>query len=219
MTAVDHPNHEETPNKEPQRRTHPASQVVGGSVVVLIGVLWLLERAGVIEISLTAVLAVATTAVGLALMLLSSRDSQPGLIVFGVTLGVVTLLTALAPFEGFQGGVGDRQVDVASSEDIDAEYNLAMGTLTVDLSQVEGFDPGAELAASTGLGELLVLVPSEMSIEVRARVGAGVISVGQKETSGLGLRDTIRIPADSTGPVDLVLDVQVFMGRLEVSGG
>lgn len=213
MTIVDKPPVEQ-PQAPPQReRVTP--RLVGGGVLILIGVLWLLERAAVIEIGVTAVLGLATMATGLALMVLSSRGSHGGLIVFGTLLALLTLITAAAPFEGFQGGIGERTIEVSSVDDIRTDYNLALGKLTIDLTQVEDFRPDTRLRASVGMGQLIVKVPSESTVSVDARVGAGELSVLGRYTDGLGISETHERLSESGET--LTLELRIFAGRVEVT--
>jgi hypothetical protein len=192
-------------------------QIVGGGVLVFIGVLWLLERTAVVDLSVTAVLAMATMVTGIALMLRSTDGPHVGLIVFGSVLAVITLITAAAPFEGFQGGVGDRTIAVASADDIRPDYNLAMGKLTIDLRQVEDLDAATTLTASVGTGELIVRIPEGTEIDVDARVGAGQLEILGRVFDGLGIDETYRSPGYEEGSESLQLDLQAFTGRVEVT--
>ncbi len=213
MTIVDKPPTEQPPTTT---RRLPLPQIVGGGVLVLIGLLWLLERTGVIDISVTAVLGLATMVTGIALMLLARDGAHAGLIIFGTLLAIVTLVTAAAPFEGFQGGVGDRTFVVTSVDDIRSDYNLAMGKLTLDLRQVDDLGPTAEVTASVGTGELIVRVPEGTEVSVDARVGAGQLEIFDRITDGIGIDETFQTPGfDAEG--GMTLDLQTFTGRVEVT--
>jgi len=192
-------------------------QIVGGVVLVSIGILWLLERTGAIDINVTAVLGLGTMVVGISLMLLARDGPHVGLIVFGTLLALVTLVTAAAPFEGFQGGVGDRDVALSSVDDIRTDYNLAMGTLTIDLRDIEDLGASTRLTASVGMGELMVLVPADVEIDIEAEVGAGEIEILGRVIDGVGIDDTYTSPGFAESDQRLSLDLQVFTGRLEVT--
>jgi hypothetical protein len=192
-------------------------QIVGGGVLVLIGTLWLLERTAAIDISVTAVLGLGTMLVGISLVLVARDGPHVGLMVFGALLALVTLVTAAAPFEGFQGGVGDRTVDLSSVDDIRADYNLAVGTLTIDLRDVEDLGPSTRLTASVGMGELVLRVPADVEIDVEAEVGAGEIEILGRSIDGVGIADTYASPGFAASGQRLSLDLQVFTGRVEVT--
>jgi len=215
MTIVDQPKTEQT--QTPVRRRLPMPQIVGGGVLVFIGVLWLLERTAVVDLSVTAVLAMATVVIGIALMLLSAEGPHVGLIVLGTVLAAITLITAAAPFEGFQGGVGDRTVELTSADEIRPDYNLAMGKLTIDLRQVDDLDAATPLTASVGTGELIVRIPEGTEIDLDARVGAGQLEILGRVFDGLGIDETYQSPGYTESAGSLELDLQAFTGRVEVT--
>lgn len=213
MTVVDRPI---TPATDTRQRP-PTPQIVIGGVLVLIGVLWLLERLGTVDLTVTAVLGLATLVIGIALMLLSGRGPHGGLIVFGSLIAVLALVTATAPFEGFQGGVGDRTIEVSTVDDIRPDYNLALGKLTIDLRMADDLSAGAELNASVGIGELVVRVPAGTEVSVESRVGAGEIDILGRDIDGLGVDDIYETPGFADGDPRFTLDLQVFAGRVEVT--
>lgn len=213
------PTNEAQIEASPSRRRAPRARIVGGLVLVLIGTLWLLERTGTIDITSTAVLGLGTLVTGVALMLLANRGPHGGLIALGTILAVVTLLTAAAPFEGFQGGIGDRTVALTSVEGIKPDYNLAMGTMTLDLREIDDFEATTQLTASVGMGELVVRVPEDIDIAVETRVGAGEFEMLGSVVDGVGLDESYASPGSRSGSETLSLHISVFMGRVEVTDG
>lgn len=201
----------------PGPRGTPTPQLVAGGVMILIGLLWLLERTGAVDFTVTAVLAIATMVVGISLMILARRGAHTGLIIFGTVLGLLALLTAAAPLEGFQGGVGDRLVEITSVDDIEPDYNLSMGKLTIDLTELSEFQGEATLNASVGMGELVVVVPENVGVEVTARSGAGEVEIFGQQIDGMGLDQTFRSPGFDDPDDILFLDISVFLGRVEVT--
>lgn len=192
-------------------------QIVGGGVLVLIGLLWLLERLTLIDISVTAVFGLATMVTGISLMLLARDGAHGGLVVLGTILALVTLITATAPFEGFQGGIGDRTIELTTVDDIAADYNLAMGKLTIDLRQVADLGADTTLNASVGMGDLIVRVPEGTEVLVNAQIGAGELEILDRVFDGIGINETYRSPGLSEGEESLVLDLEMFTGHVEVT--
>jgi predicted membrane protein len=217
MTLIDKPADVAVPEERTPRRRGRSQFVVGG-ILLLVGGLWLLERLDWIDLTVTAVLAIATALIGVALMVLSREGSHPGLIVMGTVLGLLALVTAAAPFEGFQGEFGDRNVIIDNADDIGASYSVAMGTLTIDLSQIGEMTSSRHLSAAVGTGELLILVPEDIHVVVDARMGAGQIVLFDETVDGVGL-DRSYETAGLDGMSQLVLDLEVFAGRLEVDHG
>lgn len=213
MTVVEKPP---AAPRAPARRKWPMSQIVGGGILVLIGLLWLLERTDIIDISVTSVLALATLVTGLSLMLLARDGAHGSLIVLGTILAIVTLLTAAAPFEGFQGGVGDRTIELTSVDDIAANYNLAVGKLTIDLREIDDLRPGTKLDASVGMGELIVRVPEGIVLSVNARIGAGELEILGRARDGIGIDETYSSPNTSDGSGSFILELEMLAGHVEV---
>ncbi len=216
MTLLDSPPVQQTGTATPHTQS-PAARIVTGSALVLIGVLWLLERAGLVDITVTAVLALGTGLVGVGLMLLAGRGPQRGLIVFGTVLALITTITASAPLEGFQGGVGERVIEVTAAEDIRPNYNLAMGTLTLDLRGLTGLEASTVVTASVGMGELVIRVSADTPVDVQARAGAGEVAIFGRTVDGMGIFETYQTPGSVEGAETLVIKAEVFMGTVEVT--
>ncbi len=220
MTVIERPGERTErvpPSIPPESQGTPTPQLVAGGVMILIGLLWLLERIGAVDFTVTAVLAIATIVIGISLMALARRGAHTGLIVFGTALGLLALLTAAAPLEGFQGGVGDRLVEITTVNDIEPDYNLSMGTLTIDLTELADFQGEATLNASVGLGEMIVRVPQDVGVEVTARSGAGEVEIFGQGADGMGVDETYRSPGFEDMEDILFLDIAVFLGRVEVT--
>lgn len=196
-----------------------APQLVAGGVLLVIGGLWLLERLGAIDLSVTTVLAIGTVIVGLAVAFLSTDGPHGGLIVFGTILALVATLTAVAPLEGFQGGVGERFVDVTGPSELQTEYNLAMGNLTIDLTDLEALDEATTVAASVGMGELVIRVPDDIAVSIEASAGAGQVSVFDRSAEGLGVDLSFESDSFAASRVGLRIRAEVFMGQVEVRSG
>lgn len=217
MTITDRPQTREAPAVGPTRARSAMPQFVAGGVLLLIGILWLLERTGAVDLTVTAVLGLATMVVGLALILLAGDGPHSGLIIFGTILGIVAFFTAVAPFEGFQGGVGDRTVVVSSLDAIQPDYNVAMGTLTIDLRELDTLEPGTELSASVGMGELVIRVPRGIDLTVDARIGAGELEILGRVTDGVGIDESYETPGLEPSSDSLALQLEMFAGRVEVT--
>ena len=208
-----------TPAASPPARRSLAPRVVAGSVLVVIGALWLLERLGAVDLTVTTALAVGTIVVGLAVMVLAADGPHTGLIVFGTILALVTTLTAAAPLEGFQGGVGERVFEVADVADLQSEYNLAMGNLTIDLTELVEFDGILAIDASVGMGELSILVPEGVPVSIETTAGAGDLEVFDRQVNGLSVDQTFESDGFDEAGGGLIIEADVFMGRVEVANG
>jgi hypothetical protein len=189
--------------------------VLVGGLLVLVGIGWLLDAAGV-EVPWRAVLPAALIAVGLACVAGAFRGRQPALMVVGVALAVVLSLAAAADWDlevPLGGGVGDRTERPTTPADLTG-YELGVGNLVVDLRQLQ-LPPGTtRVQARVGVGELAVEVPQGVSVAVVARSGLGQVQALGQEEGGLASRiDTV---SEAGGDRRLELDLRVGLGQVRV---
>jgi hypothetical protein len=192
-----------------------AATVLVGALLVLVGIGWLLDAAGV-EVPWRAVLPAALIAVGLACVAGAFRGRQPALMVVGVALAVVLSLAAAADWDlevPLGGGVGDRTERPTTPADLTG-YELGVGNLVVDLRQLQ-LPPGTtRVQARVGVGELAVEVPQGVSVAVVARSGLGQVQALGQEEGGLASRiDTV---SEAGGDRRLELDLRVGLGQVRV---
>jgi Cell wall-active antibiotics response LiaF, C-terminal len=192
-----------------------AATVLVGALLVLVGIGWLLDAAGV-EVPWRAVLPAALIAVGLACVAGAFRGRQPALMVVGVALAVALSLAAAADWDlevPLGGGVGDRTERPTTPADLTG-YELGVGNLVVDLRQLQ-LPPGTtRVQARVGVGELAVEVPQGVSVAVVARSGLGQVQALGQEEGGLASRiDTV---SEAGGDRRLELDLRVGLGQVRV---
>jgi hypothetical protein len=192
-----------------------AATVLVGALLVLVGIGWLLDAAGV-EVPWRAVLPAALIAVGLACVAGAFRGRQHALMVVGVALAVVLSLAAAADWDleiPLGGGVGDRTERPTTPAELTG-YELGVGNLVVDLRQLQ-LPPGTtRVQARVGVGELAVEVPQGVSVAVVARSGLGQVQALDEEEGGLASRiDTV---SEAGGDRRLELDLRVGLGQVRV---
>jgi hypothetical protein len=192
-----------------------AATVLVGALLVLIGIGWLLDAAGV-EVPWRAVLPAALIAVGLACVAGAFRGRQHALMVVGVVLAVVLSLAAAADWDleiPLGGGVGDRTERPTTPADLTG-YELGVGNLVVDLRQLQVPPGTTTIQARVGVGELAVEVPQGVSVAVVARSGLGQVQALGQEEGGLASRiDTV---SEAGGDRRLELDLRVGLGQVRV---
>ena len=96
-------------------------------------------------------------------------------------------------------------------------YEQGVGQMTIDLTEltpVELAEVGT-IEASLGLGELVIRVPVDVGVELRAEVGAGEVSGPFNTVNGLGF-DVVR--EFGPQPTVLVLDLEVTAGTINITG-
>ena len=157
----------------------------------------------------------ATVALGLLIGTIYGRSR--GLIFLGVLLAVVTAVSSALPDVNLSGGVGDRTWRPASASDLDKPFELAIGDGTLDLRNLTVPAAGltAPISASVGVGQLTVLLPDDLDVQLTADVGAGQIDVQNNQIHGSDRTMTtfIDVP-DQTGVINL--DLETGLGQIVV---
>ncbi len=205
------------PSAPPER--FPAGRLVLGLVIVAIGIGALLQVTDVTTRAWRVVLPGALIAVGLGLVVAGMRSGrgQGGLIVLGLVLTVILTVAAAVDIP-LEGGVGDRLERPATFDRVRAEYHLAVGQLTLDLTRLTGYGPvPRHVTARVGIGRLVLVVPAGILVEVRGHAGVGDVTVFGRSESGIDV-DNASGPS-SGAPVALSLDLSVGVGQVEVRRG
>jgi phage shock protein C len=130
--------------------------------------------------------------------------------VVGVTIGSGASLV---------GGVGDVTVAPANASQVRAHYRLGIGRLEVDLSHARFSTNGRTVAASVGVGELLVVLPRRTVVSVDAASGVGSVHL-PRNVSSQAAQVTISDPSsfskDRGSVPQLTVDAHVGVGVVEV---
>jgi phage shock protein PspC (stress-responsive transcriptional regulator) len=138
-----------------------------------------------------------------------------------IALGVVMLgllAVALVVRVPIFAGVGDRISHPVAFTSVGSKYQQGIGNLDVDLQDVR-FPVGAKhVKVQLGVGDLIVRVPDDITVEVDARAGAGQVTLFGQADDGRGVH--VRTTDVGTDRLRvLVLDARVGLGHLEVQRG
>lgn len=198
----------------PSRVEPDWDRLVSGVLLVGLGVVWLLSTADVIDPNWRVLLPVTLIGVGALMVLLAVAGRGASVLIgTGTLLTVLVVIAAIIPANpSFR--VGEQTIQPVTVEEVQARYSHGMGTLTIDLRDLQ-FEPGfdLDLEASNGIGDLVVRVPEEAALDVSARVGVGSASAAGRSSDGFGARLEVRVPAD--GP-SIRLDLSVGIGEIRV---
>ncbi|MGH2682483.1 MAG: LiaF domain-containing protein [Actinomycetota bacterium] len=189
-------------------------------ILLAVGVGWLFESLGVIELPWDALLPAALIVVGAVLVAGSRTGRYSGLIALGIVLTITTAVVAAVDLP-LVGGVGQRVITPQSAAELEPRYDLAVGQLVIDLTDlrlVRG--DRVDIRARAGLGELVVEVPVGINVEVHARAGLGDIQILGEQASGFGPERIVRRRVDrrrvAIGPL-ISLDLSVGLGSVKVN--
>lgn len=194
------------------------SSVLWGGALIALGLVWLLDRADVLDASLPAVLAIGVIVVGLVVPFVGHAD-RGGVVALGITLSALAATTLLVQsvVDGAPSrtGIGDVAVRPMTAQ-LDAEgYGHGIGQLTVDLRRVD-VTSTTTTSAQLGVGVLRLRLPAEQAVRVTGRVGVGEVVGPGQQRGGVGsslLITTRGRPGDDV----LEVDASVGIGRIEVT--
>jgi predicted membrane protein len=113
------------------------------------------------------------------------------------------------------GGIGDREYRPASMQDLRDRYQVGMGSLDVDLRDVDLPAGRTDLGIDVGIGEAVLYVPADACITSDVTVGAGVADILDRDNGGLDVAfaESAREPV---GRPTLHIDADVGLGAVEV---
>jgi hypothetical protein len=201
----------------------PLGRIAFALILVAAGVGWLLHSLDVIDVPWDALLSVALIAVGAVLVVGSRTGRYSGLIALGIVLTIATALVAAVDVP-FTGGVGQREITPLTAADLDPRYDLAVGQMVIDLSQLQ-LQPGeeVEVEARVGIGELVVDVPEGLNVDAHAQAGLGDVQLLDQQASGFGperqVMGCVRRPVGgrrTRQPPCVSLDLSVGLGEVRV---
>ncbi|SFO20307.1 phage shock protein C (PspC) family protein [Geodermatophilus obscurus] len=218
-----------TPAAPPGPRSPVAGITVAGLLIV-VGLMVLLTRYTGLDLGARGFLAGALLVVGLGLVASAfarGRAPRGGLIALGSVLTLALMFASSVhdwdeDGHGPGGGVGNREYQPTSVEDVEAVYRLGAGNMEIDLSEIDGDDLGGrEIRIDQDLGNLEVEVPDDVAVrvvldqdggntEIFGQSGDGYFPAEDADEDDGGDEDGDRDPA-------LVLTIDHGVGNVEVS--
>lgn len=192
---------------------------VWGLALLAAGAAWLLDAAGVADVSYARVLAVALIGIGLVVPFVPAHE-HGGVVGLGIVLTLLALVTVVAGPGAdptlLRHGVGDVRVAPVTAVQVHERYEHGIGDLVVDLHRVELPSGTTSTSVRLGAGQVRVRVPHGVQVHVDGRAAIGDVVVGSAKRSGVAPTFTGRL---GTGPSTRVLDldVAVGLGRIEVT--
>ncbi len=208
-------SHQTQPVRDSDQGLSLAS-IVFGLILISLGVVWILDIAGLIGVTWTLVGGAALILIGVALLIGSREGPHGGMIFLGIVLSVVVILATLASWPTFEGGVGDRSEVPATFTEVEESYNWALGSQFVDLRNVDFPEGETELEVHLGTGDLEVRIPTDIAYRIEWSVGLGDAKILDYNQSGISLDGIHESDGYEDADVRLLLDIRVGMGAVEV---
>jgi phage shock protein PspC (stress-responsive transcriptional regulator)/predicted membrane protein len=198
----------------PQPRS-PLGKVTLSLALVAAGALVAWNLATTHDVPAEVVLAVCLAVVGLGLVVGGFAGRARRLIFVGALLVIATTAAGVAHV-GLRGGIGDRSWAPRSVAAVHETYRLGVGQARLDLSHVQ-FAPGETInvAFRQGVGDLLIVLPARVPVDVVTDVNAGSIRLPRgPEQNGTSVHRRFVDPRDAA-PV-ITIDAQLGVGSMEV---
>lgn len=180
------------------------------SAAVVAGGLMLLGLTTV-SVPASVVIASVTVVIGLGLVVGAWRGRARWLIF--IAAGLLLATQGLMPVGGWNAStMGERTWQPTAVDE--GPFALGMGSAQLDLTGVP--DGSSEIDASVGMGELVVLVPNDVTVLFDGAVGLGDLTVLGEASNGGGLQAMESLPANVTPRATVDLSARVGVGNLEV---
>jgi hypothetical protein len=157
----------------------------------------------------------AVVAIGAVLAVTAFTGGARWLVLPAVAFALSVTVIAAADVN-LHGGIGDRTYRPTTLGEVRDGYRLGAGRLEIDLRDVRFPAGDTLLPVRLGVGQVVVLVPSDVCVATRARIGGGYVGALDRQTGGLDVNWVDR-PSPPPRTPRLVLDAHVGLGALFVA--
>ncbi|MGH8933061.1 MAG: PspC domain-containing protein [Egibacteraceae bacterium] len=210
------------PPGRPPRPPSILGRVTVAAGLLIVGLATLLENVGVFDLNARRFLGLLLVVVGAGLVVGAWWGRARWLITVGVLLIPILFVASYGPsissgrsFGGEFGEFDDRTLRPTTLAEIASPIDIHNGRLTLDLTGLPLTTDPTQVTAEVGAGQIEVLVPDDVSVDVRAEVGAGMVDLFQDTRNGVGLDVRIEHPGPPDGR-QLVLDLTAGFGEIVV---
>jgi phage shock protein PspC (stress-responsive transcriptional regulator) len=195
------------------RPRSPLGWYVLAATLIVVGLLALVSQAAGVEVTPGQFFGAGLTVIGIGLVVGAWWGRARILVLLALLLLPVAVPASFitAPLEG---GIGDQRYTPANLAELRGDYRLLGGRLVLDLTGLSRRSDTIHVVASVALGELVVLLPENASVQLDARVGAGSTIVFDSRQVGTSLHD--RYVRNQFSGATYVLDLEAGIGEVQV---
>ena len=187
---------------------------VFGLLLAAAGALALLEATGT-DVPWTIALAVAAIGTGVVVAAGAFLHRRTGgLVVVGIVLATLAVTVSVIDVR-LDGPIGDRTFRPFDAANVQRDYDVAIGSLTVDLTNTE-LTSDRELDVNVGIGKLRVVVPTDIDVVVDASASAGDVVVFGAQDDGANAKVSGRSSGNPGASDTLHIDAHVGLGQVVV---
>lgn len=198
--------------REPSR----VGPVALGAIMVSGGVLAAMSALGIAHPGPVTFVGTALLLLGLGLVAGTFMGRPRGFIFLGMILSAALAATSLFAIR-WGGSIGDFTYVPTSVAALQSKYQVFAGQVGLDLRQVDFHGRSADMRAEVGFGQLVVLVPADVRVEVDAKLGAGELTAFGDTKDGLQPRLRAVSPGATTAAGILRLHLNGGAGQMEVA--
>jgi phage shock protein PspC (stress-responsive transcriptional regulator) len=211
--------------KQPAGPRSPVPRITVAALLILGGVMAMISHFSDWDIGPRGVVGTLLVVVGLGLVAAAfsgGRTARGGLIALGVVLSFVLVVSSAEPWNT-SGGVGERTYRPATADQVRSLYEIGVGEMTVDLTDVDlsDLDEPIRTRIDHGVGDLNVLVPRSADVIVRVDQGLGDVRVfgGNDAEDGRLVPGTGSADWTDDGQAEFIISLDLGIGDAEVSRG
>jgi len=204
--------------EEPAPRKRSLLPVATGLLILGLGVVGLLDAAGTVHVNWRITLAAAAIALGVivAIGALTGR-AVGGVVVLGLCI-LAALALAFAVRVPLFSGIGNESAHPASTAELHTSYEHGIGNFDVNLEDVALPVGRTPVKVTLGIGNLVVRVPKDVTLEVDGRASAGDVRLLGHDDNGTHVHE--HLVETGRHPLRvLALDARVGLGELKVERG
>jgi hypothetical protein len=201
-------------HKSAQRTSRPnlpITPIIAGFLGALGGTAVLIGAAGWADLHPALFIGPALAAVVGGFVARTVRGSGSGRGLVPVSLLMLTAVAVVAVASPYlDEGTGDKDAHPTTFSDVEAEYSYGIGSMVVDLRDVD-FPAGVHhIDVDHGVGSAQVWLPADVNYEVTGDTDIGDVDVfGETEE---GFNNQIVATTDTTSDVTVVIDLNVDIG-------
>jgi len=198
----------------PPRERSPLGWYVLAGVLVVLGVLAVVGNLATVRVVPGQFFGAGLLALGIGLII----GAWWGRARLLILLGIVALpAAAVAAFltVPLEGGLADEAFRPENVAEVQPAYHLLGGRLRLDLTDLAAGSDPVTVAASVGIGDLYVMVPSDATVQIDGTVQGGQLVLLGRVHSGTGLADRVSDAGDGNG-ASLILHLDVGIGSVWV---
>ncbi|HET9170615.1 MAG TPA: PspC domain-containing protein [Actinospica sp.] len=202
--------------------------LVLASLLAATGVLGVLDAAGLATLSWLSAGALVLVLLGAGMVIGGMFGKTTALVPIGVVVAV-PLIALAAIGVPLHGTVGDQNWTPSSAATTQSSYQLAVGDGTLDLSNVlPGAGRTVTTSAQVGIGQIQVILPPNVNVEVHAHSDVGQVSdfsgravhsYGTERDNGVDVNKNYTIPAQGKADGTIVLNLKLGIGDVNIDDG